>query len=253
MKNRRGVDIPLGKVYTNKYGNYTLVEYRSFRDVTIEWESPNCRTCHQFHDVQRGNVRNPLFPSILGVAYFGIGPYKALVNGETVKSYSCWKAMLQRCYDEKFRHKWKSYESVSVCSDWLNYQNFARWYEQNYVEDWALDKDVLQKNNKIYSPDTCVFVPRAINAALIRNKSERGLWPIGVTMSKKVTPRFHASCADLDNKTVSLGTYDTPTEAFLAYKTFKEYVIKSLASRFKEELSEVAYKALMDYSVSEDD
>lgn len=253
MKNRYGKDLPLGKTYSNKYGNYTVVEYESFKNVTIEWESPKCRTQHQFHDVERGNVRNPLFPSILGVACFGIGPYKALTNGKTLKSYSCWKAMLQRCYDKKFRHKWKSYEDVSVCSLWLNYQNFASWYEQNYIEGWALDKDILKKNNKVYSPETCVFVPRDINAALIRNKSERGLWPIGVTMTQKVTPRFHASCADLENRTVSLGTYDTPLEAFYAYKNFKESIIKSLAYKFRENLCPAAYEALITYIVSEDD
>lgn len=254
MKDRYGKEIPIGKSYSNKYGTYTLVEYRSAKDVTIEWESPFYRGTAQIVDVNRGNVKNPLAPAILGVACFGIGPHIAYTEDKvTVKSYSCWKAMVQRCYDEKFRHKWQSYADCFVCDEWLNYQNFADWYVQNYREDWQLDKDILIKDNKIYSPETCMFVPKEINRLFIRNKSVRGKYPIGVTMSKKVTPRYHAACCNEFNKQTHIGTFNTPEEAFFAYKIFKEDVVKKIAERFKDQISSQLYSILLSYEVAQDD
>ena len=161
--------------------------------------------------------------------------------------------MVQRCYDEKFRHKWQSYVDCFVCDEWLNYQTFADWYVKNYREDWQLDKDILIKDNKIYSPETCMFVPKEINRVFIRNKSIRGEYPIGVTMSKKVTPRYHAACCNEINKQTHIGTYDTPEEAFFAYKVFKEDVVKKLAERFKEQISSQLYSILLSYEVAQDD
>lgn len=38
--------------------------------------------------------------------------------------------MLQRCYN----NKQLSYFDCEVCDEWLCFQNFAKWYEENYYE-----------------------------------------------------------------------------------------------------------------------
>lgn len=48
----------------------------------------------------------------------------------------------------------------SVCEEWLTFSNFKRWMEQQDYEGKALDKDLLVSQNKTYSSETCVFVPR---------------------------------------------------------------------------------------------
>lgn len=245
----------LGQIFNNKYGKYEVIGYESASKVKVRWQDYPCEVWCQWHDAVRGNVKNPMFPSILGVACFGIGPHVAYLKGtnKTVKSYSCWKAMLQRCYDEKFRNKWQSYAEVVVCEEWLNYQNFATWYTANYIEGWQLDKDIKSKGNKIYSPNTCMFVPKDINRLFISNKSERGEWPIGVNMRKKVTPRYIAHCNNEFNRQVKLGTYDSPEEAFYAYKVFKEEVIKKTAEKFKGQISDYLYSLLISYRVEQGD
>lgn len=254
MKDRYGKEIPLGVSYSNKFGTYTLVEYRSAKDVTIEWDNPPCRTTHQIVDVYRGSVKNPLAPSILGVACFGIGPHIAFTKDKkTTKSYSCWKAMIQRCYDEKFRHKWQSYADCFVCDEWLNYQTFADWYCEHYFEDYQLDKDILVKGNTLYGPDTCCFVPAAINRLFISNKSQRGILPIGVRDKTKVSPSYSAHCTGVDNTIQYLGVFSTPEAAFNAYKIFKENLIRNIAELYKDRIRDKVYNALLDWKIEQGD
>lgn len=68
--------------------------------------------------------------------------------------------IINRCYNAKFREKQLQYTGCTVCEEWLNYSNFKVWYGQNGIKGMALDldKDILFKGNKVYSPETCCFV-----------------------------------------------------------------------------------------------
>ena len=54
-------------------------------------------------------------------------------------------------------------------------------------------------------------------------------------------------------KTVNLGRYGTIIEAFNAYKQAKEKYLKELAEKWKSQIDERAYNALMNYEVHIDD
>ena len=58
---------------------------------------------------------------------------------------------------------------------------------------------------------------------------------------------------DRDGKKRFLGCFNTPQEAFQAYKTFKEALIKEVANEYKEQLDSRVYEALMNYEVNEND
>jgi len=83
--------------------------------------------------------------------------------------------MLERCYDPKYQLKKPTYVGCTVCEEWLNYQVFAEWYENNYKEipniKFQLDKDLMIKGNKVYSPKNCKLIPHYVNAFLTNNKS----------------------------------------------------------------------------------
>ena len=84
--------------------------------------------------------------------------------------------MLRRCYYRGARHHQKSYDGVTVCPAWRNFQVFAEWFEANYPRDggaYQLDKDFKVPGNTVYGPDTCAFVPQAANL-LARWASRRG-------------------------------------------------------------------------------
>ena len=165
--------------------------------------------------------------------------------------------MMQRCYDPKFHKKYPTYINCEVCEEWHNYTNFGKWFNENYYEvsgeKMGLDKDILNKGNKIYSPENCIFVPNNINVLFVKSDNNRGEYPIGVYFNKR-DKKFVAQCNFYDFKTNKtkqkyLGYYNTPDEAFKAYKEFKEQNIKKVADHYKDLIPVKLYDALYKYEV----
>ena len=130
----------------------------------------------------------------------------------------------------------------------FNIDSFANWFydETNgYKEGYQLDKDILKKGNKIYSPETCCFVPQEINTLLVKNDSKRGNLLIGV---RKNGNGFQARL-NINGDTKIIGTYSTQEQAFLVYKEEKESYIKYLADKIKDNISPKVYNALINYIV----
>ena len=189
---------------------------------------------------------------------YGIGlndfEHNVKINGVSIKEYTLWKDMLKRCYSEKYHLKYPSYIDCYVDS---RFHSFTFFY--NYItnmigfncDDFCLDKDIVIKNNKCYSPETIVFVPSQINSMFIGNKKIRGEYPIGVHYCKR--DKYFISKIKIDNKKVVLGYFNTPLEAFNAYKDAKENQAKVLAERWKDKIDERAYNALINYTVEIND
>jgi hypothetical protein len=110
-------------------------------------------------------------------------------------------------------------------------------------QEWEgrdLDKDILNPNNKIYSPDTCVFVTSAINRLILDRAEDRGKYPQGVS-HHKVTGKYQAELS-VDSKTQYLGLHDTPEEASEVYKIRKSNHIRSVALEQAEPLRSALMK-----------
>ena len=181
--------------------------------------------------------------------------YPSYINYEVLKEYNAWKRMLERCTDS-YPIKNPAYRGCSPSENFKSYTFFYEWCNKQIGfrridengRSWQLDKDLLVKGNKIYSEDTCVFVPQRINKLLGKSDKRRGEYPVGVCWAKDRN-RFRAEC-NYNNKTQKqLGSYDTVEEAFLAYKTFKEALIKQVANEYKDQLDPRAYEALVAYTV----
>lgn len=230
--------------------NMTIVRYGGKADIDVKFEDGTVVEHKQYNDFLKGKIKNPYFPNVYGFGFIGVGDYKSVdENGKNTKCYITWHDMYKRCYDTKYHEKEPSYKNCKVCKEWNNYQEFAKWNDENYYEveneRMTLDKDILCKRNKVYSPETCVYVPQSINALFIKRDNERGDLPIGVS---KYEDKFVAHL-NKDNKLIHLGYYDTPEQAFLAYKEAKEQYIKKVAEEYKDKIDPRAYEALMNYKV----
>lgn len=169
---------------------------------------------------------------------------------KTSKEFSLWCDMLTRCYSEKLHARIPTYKDCSTSNEFRHYSDFKNWCQGQIgfgVVGFELDKDIIQKGNKEYHPDKCVFLPREVNAFLRTRKKSRGLLPIGVT----TLARSSGYMALLNNKkeTIYLGTFPTPELAFQAYKAAKEQAIKDMASKWKDQIDPRAYNALINYTV----
>ena len=146
---------------------------------------------------------------------------------------------------KKGQEKQPSYIGCLVDEEWHNFQNFAEWFEDNYVEGWHLDKDILIKGNKIYSPETCCFVPLEINSLFTKSDKIRGEYPIGVSKKDK---KYQAN-VNKNSGFIFLGAFNTPEEAFQVYKTAKEDYIKEVADKWRGQITEQVYQAMYSYQV----
>lgn len=181
-------------------------------------------------------------------------------NGvEMLKEYSLWTDMLLRCTN-KVLLKRPTYEGATCSENFKSYTFFYEWCNQQKgfnekdknSRKWSLDKDLLIRGNKCYSEDVCVFVPNRVNNLVTKCDSSRGEWPVGVHRDG-AKGRFVSQCNNGTGKQKFLGCFNTPQEAFQAYKTFKETLIKEVANEYKEMLDSRVYEALMNYEVNEND
>lgn len=151
------------------------------------------------------------------------------VNGvrERCPIYCAWDRMLSRCYDEKVHKSHPTYKDCSVCDEWLVFSKFKAWMETQDWEGKHLDKDILVKGNKIYSPETCVFVTRDVNAFMVDRQDFSRALPQGVR--ERYKGRFIASCKAFKSKSVDIGIFNTPEAASSAYIQYKQHLALQLA------------------------
>lgn len=187
------------------------------------------------------------------------GKYTARNGSKNRKEYTLWQDMLKRC-TIKFQTESPSYVGTTCSENFKSYEYFYEWCQRqtgfgNIDENnrgWHLDKDLLVKGNKIYSEDTCCFIPQTINSLLIRSGSRAGRFLLGVYWDKHHR-KFISQCNDSKGKRVKLGLYNEEKDAFIAYKTYKEALIKEVASEYKDRVDENVYKALINYKLEETD
>lgn len=117
---------------------------------------------------------------------------------------------------------------IGCVNGFTGFQEFVEWHraQVGYIStDFQIDKDILFKGNLIYSPETCVLVPRQLNMLVVSEKGKRGEFPLGVTYDK--TRKMFVAKMSVCRKTAVIGcSYTTPEEAFVAYKHAKENYIK---------------------------
>jgi len=176
------------------------------------------------------------------------------VDGKDIREYQLWQNMLERCFCEKYKQKKPTYKDVTCSKEWLSMVTFIEDVSQmrGYgLIGWQLDKDILVKGNKLYSKDACCFVPQEVNNLLTKSDRIRGEYPVGVSF-RKAKGKFEAYL-NVNGKAKHLGLFNTPEEAFQAYKRAKEAYIKVVAQKWQHLLDERVYQALLDYEVKVDD
>ena len=246
-----------GEIHINNQGCLMkIIKYNSFKDVDVEFQDEYKAIINsQYHHITDGTTQNPYYPTVYGVGIVG-EKYQSHIGQRATKEYSAWKGIIQRSFDKEYKNEKSTYKNVTCCKEWLLFENFYEWIhnQSNFDKwlnnkNWHVDKDILKKGNKIYSPQTCCLVSQRVNALFIKDNAKRGSLPIGVTKSQH---RYTSQCRDAENnKTKYNGSYDTVEEAFEAYKKYKENVIKIVAQEEYDNgnITEECYRAMMLYSV----
>ena len=151
----------LGQIGITKYGDIMkIIEYYTNDNIIVEMLTDNpCQVHTQYINFLKGNVKNYNKVMYGYHGYLGQGLYSTEHlddNGIRIRhiEFGIWKGI--HCRSENFDGKHPSYKDVTVCEEWWNYQNFAKWYNDhkyNIEDDFlCIDKDILYPESKIYSP-----------------------------------------------------------------------------------------------------
>lgn len=194
------------------------------------------------HLIQGVGVNDADYPLVI-TEYIGI------VNGKhkcrevwRCPFYIRWINLIRRCYTpDKSRNP--TYEGCYVCPEWLYFSNFKAWVETQDHEGKALDKDILFPGNKLYSPETCVFITKELNNFTNDHGNARGKYPIGTSFDSDAG-KFKASINNPITKRVeNLGRYSDPMDGHRAWLKRKIEIAKLLAA---QQTDERIAKALVD-------
>ena len=261
MSKKDKITSRLGEEGINNLGSKMVIkEYRNARDIDVYFPEYDWTFKHAtYQHFKKGNVKCSYEPRYYSKGYLGEGKYSVSENDKLKREFKIWVSMLERCYDPKLQEKYPTYNGCIVEDNWLNFQHMCEWLDENYYEipgeKMCLDKDILYKGNKIYSRETCIFVPQRINKLFTKRDNGRGENPIGVTLRK--SGGYQAQCNDGYGKRIYLGTYPTKEEAFQVYKEYKEKVIKEVIDSYKGKIPEPHYsrlrEAMYKYEVEIDD
>lgn len=242
-------DTKIGKIYpTNNNGDLKIISYINANKIEVLFIDTGNTTYTTFGQIKDGTIKDVMRPLIAGKGFVGKGDYIPRINGVLSDGYTVWRNMLIRCYDENSRHLNPTYLNCTVCEEWHNYQNFAKWFDENYIKGYHLDKDILFPNNKIYSPKTCVFVPREINNFLTEHGNKRGEYLLGVHMDKE-TGKYVSQVNDptgINIKRRFLGYFYTEEEAHLVWAKSKLDILNTYIERGVLDYDKRVMKALLD-------
>ena len=175
---KKGVKYKILDVEHKKQNNGRIRTY-----LIIEILETGFVICATSDNFKRDRFKDLLKPSLYNVGKLGYIDDIVKENNcllRDIKEYRIWEGIIHRCYGIKdYSKKNSSYENASISEEWLRFDKFYQtikdvpyyeWWKRfkleypNTKNIFELDKDTLIKGNKIYSKDTCVFIPKFINA-----------------------------------------------------------------------------------------
>ena len=250
LKNR------VGEVSYTKYSTKaTILQYKNNKQVLIEFDDDyHYQYWTSYVRFIKGSIVNPYDKNICSCGFIGSGKY----NSKHI-AYPTWFNMIKRCYGKIIKSN-ESYFGCTVTDEWHNFQNFAKWFDEHYYEcneTLTIDKDILVKDNKIYSPQTCLLVPKTLNLIFVNLRSRKNNLPTGVSIGRKGNrfkyQVFLSTCADKSTKhnpSIYLGLFNRSDEAFLAYKQAKEQYIKKILSQYENIIPKYIYETIYNYEIT---
>lgn len=190
--------------------------------------------------IKKCSVKYPYHKSVCGVGFIGEGTYSYRNN---MKLYKIWFAMIQRCYSIKQQKIQPTYKDVKVDNDWMNLQQFGIWYDNNYIDGYQLDKDLLSTASKLYSPNTCLFIPHELNLFLTNIKSSNTSGYTGACFDK--SSGKWASSINISGKKKHLGLFSSKEKASEIYIEARRAQAEIMKEIYKNELPKEAINNIM--------
>lgn len=242
-----------GEVFkTKNFGDCVVLKYNNHSDIEVKFLNSGAIKSVRGQALRNGSVKDRMQPTVYGVGIVGDQPISK--DGKHFLSYCSWSGMIERCYDKNKHKTQKYYIGCSVSENFKFYTYFDEWCKMSKGfglvdtngRSFELDKDILVLDNKVYSEDTCCFVPSEINSIFtnINFCKRKGDRLIGTYVNRN--GKFSARI-NIEGRLKHVGVYDTREEAFLAYKKEKLQKIYDVANKWRDCVDERIYDKMMTY------
>lgn len=218
-------------IETKSDGPCEVIEYHGCWKILVRFPT-GYETWTTYQKINKKTLKDKsvVKPTVYGVgindADYVTQPYGPDGKRTICPFYRCWKNLLLRCYTDRD----PTYHDCTVSEEWFYFSTFKSWME---IQDWKgkeLDKDLLVKGNRIYSPETCLFVTHEVNCFILHEDAPRGPWPLGVHYNQPIE-KFVAAIGVGNGKRKHLGCFETPEEASDFYLATKKQMALDLADR----------------------
>ena len=162
--------------------------------------------------------------------------------------FAIWSSILTRVTSAKPIHD--PYFDTTICLEWLRFSKFKEWVDNpmsGYMEGYAIDKDIISPGSKIYSPETCCFVPTRINLLFVKHNTPSDK-PTGIIM-KGGSFYTHVK---INNRVLS-STFYNMHDAMDDYVKKKSEIIRSVAEEYYQKglIIKRVYDAMIRFPVRE--
>lgn len=232
---------------TKKGGACTVISYVNNKNVLVMFEDGTLVNCRS-GNLTRGMVSNPNKPSVFGVGVCDMDN----IDCENNKKYQLWYSILRRAYSDVYHQGKPTYKDVEVCDRWKRFSKFSEdiekipFFDKSLTSGYELDKDILVKGNRIYSPTTVCFVPRSINIIFKTPKNNQTKLPVGVTFNKRLN-KYVACLNGYNEKSNHIGVFETVEEAHERYVLEKKKHLVNLLDLYENEIEYKVYQALLNW------
>lgn len=241
IKHRTLNPVNIGDSFTTNQGcRVIVVKINNSKSIDVMFDDEHRHIANvQLRNLRSKSVKNPYLPDVFDVGYIGVGKYLSKKNGERTEAYARWVNMLGVCYNTHRNPKSASYMGCFVNPVWHNFQNFAEWYETHPSKGkgYELDKDIIKENNREFSPDHCLLVPKEINILFKKDYTKTSNLPKGVNA---VRERFRASAYGKH-----IGYFDTADEAHEAFNKKRKQMIIKTALEWQDQLDQRAFDVII--------
>lgn len=220
-------DIKEGNIINTSQGKCLIINYINANQVFVKFLETGGISEFTAGNLRKGKVKDPLARTASGVGFIGKGK-KDIKNK---KAYQCWVSILERCYNKNSKI-YKNYggKGVRVDESWYNFCNFEEFYIKNNPRNLHIDKDLIKPYSKVYSEETCCFVPQKLNNIILNFPTENSIH------FDKVRSKYCVSVSCKSGKKSK--RFNTSEEALFWYKKVKLNVLE-------EYLNELEYEGII--------
>ena len=245
------------QIGVNKKGEkMQIIYYQSYSKISVRFLDEHKYIADtSYHNFLTGAVKNKYRPVYGEHGYMGEGKYSTLYNKNSRIAFEMWSGLHERSGNFDGRHP--AYADVSVDENWYNFQNFHKWFDENYYEIegevMSLDKDILYPGNRVYSPDKCIIIPLKINDVFITGNQTEDSKKLPVGISKRINPKsvtYRATVMSVNDENIRQifqKVFKTIDEAMIYYIEHKIKMINFIANKYKDKLPIEIYNAIINY------